>query len=167
MFQCSYEPGFLFSLWGVQPPKDFRLLFIITPFFGALCKHFDSSSHFTPGCFGSSSLTAPSVFSWIKMYSQFSWPRTEFHAELPKRNSSAFEFHPNLHSFKVISPLMPLAGISRIHKLPACPGAGVPAPRACWQAGEQPGSADGVTVSGGIRVRCASSTLPALGRALP
>lgn len=109
------------SLWGVQPSKDFWLLFIITPSFGALCKHFDSSSHFTPGCFRSSNLTALSVFSWIKMYSQFSWPRTEFHTELPKRNSSAFEFHPNLYCFKVISPLMPLAGFSRFHKLQLAP----------------------------------------------
>lgn len=46
---------------------------------------------------------------------------------------------------------------------PACPSAGLPAPQECWQAGEQPESADGVTVSGGTRVRCASSALPALG----
>lgn len=121
MFQCSYKPGFLLFLWRVQPWKDFWLLFIITPSFGALCKHFDSSSHFTPGCFRSRNLTALSVFSWIKMYSQSSWPRTEFHAELPKRNSSAFEFHPNLHCFKVISPLMPLVGFNRIHKLQVAP----------------------------------------------
>lgn len=55
---------------------------------------------------------------------------------------------------------MPLAGFSHI---PACPSAGLPAPQECWQAGDQPGSANGVAVSGGTRVGCASSALPALG----
>lgn len=65
-----------------------------------------------------------------------------FMQNCPKGIHQLLGFTPSYTASKVVSPLMPLAGCSHIHKLQLAPVLVSPAPEEHWQAGGQPVSAD-------------------------